>query len=96
MEKDLDLPEPGSGRWWKIELITGQTGKPIKVTLMESFDAEAMRPKPARALYYLRTVANAESVKEAAEQVLATVGDYAKFVGEYTPSRDPREGGEES
>jgi hypothetical protein len=80
---DLNLPNPGAGRWWKIELIAGQTGKPMKLSLMESFSGAVK--KPATAIYYLRTFADAKSIEEAAQKVLDAVGNYQSFVGEYLP-----------
>lgn len=81
--KELNLPDPGRGRWWKIELVLGQTGKPIKVSLMESFTG-ALK-KPATVLFYMRTIANASDIKATAQKVLDAVGDYPAFIGEFFP-----------
>lgn len=84
MEKNM-LPDPGVNRWWDVRLVTGQTGNPIKVSLMESFDVDGIYgPKrPGRELYYLRTVAQPDEIKKTCEKILATVGNYRELVGEY-------------
>ena len=84
MKKDM-LPDPGANRWWDVRLVTGQTGNPIKVSLMESFDIDGIHgPKrPGRELYYLRTVAQPDEIKKTGEKILAAVGNYRELVGEY-------------
>ena len=84
MEKNM-LPDPGVNRWWDVRLVAGQTGKPIKVSLMESFDIDGIHgPKrPGRELYYLRTVAQPDEIKKTCEKILTTVGNYREHVGEY-------------
>jgi len=89
------LPDPGAGRWWKVELVKNVQKNPIKITLME--EAVAGRRALSTALAFGRTIAAPSKVAEAADMVLAQVGEYAKVIGEYplAPSaervaRDPR------
>lgn len=79
-DKQIDLPHPGTGRWWKIELVTGQSAKPLKISLMESYSRQ--HTGPSRALQYKRANAQPDSVKRAAEALLYEVGGYADYVGE--------------
>ena len=85
------LPDPGPSRWWRVELVPVsaraaiRAGAPIRVTLYESFDVEnPLGPqRPGRALYGLRTVAQAEEIRKTGQKILDAVGNYQEYVGEY-------------
>lgn len=83
----LKLPEPGKGRWWKVEL-KGPSAKPIKVTLMESMVAG--RKGLSTALNSEQTIAVEGKIAEAADLILVRVAGYKDVVGEYGA---PTEGG---
>lgn len=75
------MPEPGKGRWWKVELVKNASTKPIKVTLMES-QVEG-RTALSTAIGHTRTIATPAAVEAAADLVLVMVGDYADVIGNY-------------
>lgn len=75
------LPSPGKGRWWKVELVRNIQRNPIKITLME--EVVPGRRALSTPLGFERTIATPKKVAEAAELVLAKVGDYEKVIGEY-------------
>lgn len=77
----LEGVDAGPGRWWKVELIKNVSTKPIKVSLMQS-QVEG-RTALSEPIGFLRTIATPEKVREAADEVLVMVGDYAKVIGEY-------------
>lgn len=81
----LATVDPGEGRWWKVELVKNVASKPIKVTLMQSFTPG--RTALSEAIGHTRTNASPEAVREAADLVLAQVGDYASVIGEYGVKR---------
>lgn len=75
---DIDTGAPD--RWFKVEVVKGQSSKPIKVTLMES-----QRPgfNLSSALTFTRCNASEAEVILAAETLVVMIGDYAKVIGEY-------------
>lgn len=73
--------DPGPGRWWEVELIKNVSTKPIKVSLMQS--QVPGRVALSEPIGYVRTIATPEKVREAADEVLVMVGDYAKVIGRY-------------
>jgi hypothetical protein len=77
----LATVDPGEGRWWKVELVKNVASKPIKITLMQSFTPG--RTALSEAIGHTRTNASPEAVREAADLVLAQVGDYANVIGQY-------------
>lgn len=79
------LPEPGPGRWWKVELVKNVSKDPIKISLMQS-QIEG-RTALSESIGFLRTIATPEKVAEAADKVLVMVGDYAKVIGNYGLSK---------
>ena len=81
----LENVDPGSWRWWKVELVKNVSKNPIKVTLMQS-QVEG-RIALSERLCYVRTIATPEKVREAAQEILGMVGDYAKVTGSYPEGR---------
>lgn len=79
----LQKVDPGVGRWWKVELERKVKGKPIRVSLMENSEVVKGRKSFATELGYDRTIADPDSVRNAAERIVTEVGDYADVVGEY-------------
>lgn len=86
-KKPLTLPDPGEGRWWRVEL-KGAAAKPIRVTLMESMVAG--RKGLSTPLNSEQTIAVAEKIAEACDLILVRVGDYKRVVGDHGA---PTEGG---
>lgn len=80
-ETAASLPEPGDGRWWKVERTTKYRTTPIVVTLMESMSGR--RRGLSKALAFELTIADPRRIADAAGLVLARVGDYEKVIGEY-------------
>jgi hypothetical protein len=75
------LPDPGEGRWWKVEFRSNLSKLPMKVSLMES-----IRPGTkavSTTLNYGYTYAAVRSIVSEAEEILVRVGDYEKLVGDY-------------
>lgn len=83
--KTSPLPNPGPNRWWKVELASKRAQNPIRVSLMENLvaDDNGTARRPSMAIAERLTVANADAIKEAGQKILAAVGDYKNFVGEY-------------
>lgn len=75
------LPAAGEGRWWKVEHKPANRANPIRVSLMESMTPG--RKSLSRVIGWEHTIASAKAIGEAADLVLARVGDYALVVGEY-------------
>jgi len=75
-----ELPDPGTDRFWKIELVRNVDRNPIKVTLMENIVPGG---KLGTALIHRRTVAVPRKIVETAESMLADAGEYATLVGTY-------------
>lgn len=81
---DLNLPSPGKGRFWRVELVKNVQKNPIKITLMEEL-VEGRRGM-ASPIAFERTIAVPGKIAEAAEIVLVAAGDYAKVIGDYPVS----------
>lgn len=81
MQTLTDLPNPGKGRFWRVELVKNVQKNPIKITLMEEL-VEGRRGM-ASPLAFERTVAVPSKIKEAAEIVLVAAGDYKSVIGDY-------------
>ena len=82
------LPDPGVNRWWAVTLDPASRAglNPIRVSLMESFDNapdNVSTKRPGRVLHSARTVAQADEIKKTADKILAAVGRYQEYVGEY-------------
>lgn len=75
------LPDPGEGRWWRVERNVKWKATPITVTLMECMSGN--RRSLSRPLAFEVTIADPGQVAIAANLVLARVGDYLKVIGEY-------------
>ena len=78
---DTDLPPAGEGRWWRVTHNAKSRTNPIVIQLMESMTPG--RTALSRPIGFEYTVASAKALREAAETVLARVGDYDKVVGDY-------------
>lgn len=74
----------GAGRWWKVELETADkrvVANPIKVSLMET-QVEGKLNLSTR-ICTVRTIADPQKIREAADRVLVMVGDYHNVIGNY-------------
>lgn len=85
--KLLASVDPGVDRWWKVELVKNVSTKPIKVTLMQC--VVPGRRALSEPIGFTRTIASPEKIREAADLVLAMVGEYESVIGEY-PAEDSR------
>lgn len=86
MKKNLDdpsnaLPKAGTDRWWKITHNPKSRTNPITIQLMEQMTPG--RKALSRVIGFEYTTASWKALSEAAETVLARVGDYDKVVGDY-------------
>lgn len=78
------LPDPGPGRFWAVDLNPKSQSKPMVLKLNERFRRGAKGPKSVLNTEYV--TANQKDIQNAAEAILARVGDYEKFLGEYDHS----------
>lgn len=76
-----ELPDPGTDRFWKIELVRNVDRNPIKVVLMERIVPGS---KLGTALIHRRTVAVPRKIVETAESLLTDAGEYASIIGTYS------------
>lgn len=76
-----DLPTAGEGRWWKISHNPKSRTNPITIQLMECMTPG--REALSRIIGFEYTTASWKALSEAADLVLARVGDYDKVVGSY-------------
>lgn len=78
---DSDLPDAGPDRFWRVDHNPKSRTNPITIRLMECMTPG--RAALSRTIGFEYTVASAKALREAAETVLARVGDYDKVVGDY-------------
>lgn len=76
-----DLPKAGPGRFWEITHNPKSRTNPITIRLMEQHTPG--RRGLSRAIGFEYTTASWKALSEAADLVLARVGDYDKVVGDY-------------
>lgn len=76
-----DLPDAGEGRFWRITHNPKSRTNPITIQLMEQMTPG--RAALSRVIGFDYTTASWKALSEAAEAVLARVGDYDKVVGDY-------------
>jgi hypothetical protein len=75
------LPKLPDGWWWKVELVRGTAGKPMKVSLMESIKPGSR--SLSRCLIWGRALSTVKSIAEVAGQLHVQVADYEKLEGDY-------------
>lgn len=75
------LPVAGHGRWWRVTHNPKSRVNPITIELKESMTPG--RKGLSRTIGFEYTTASWKALSEAADLVLARVGDYDKVVGDY-------------
>lgn len=76
-----DLPQAGEGRWWKVTHNAKSRTNPITIQLMECYTPG--REALSKVIGFEYTTASWKALADAADLVLARVGDYDKVIGNY-------------
>lgn len=81
--EEIDLPNVGPTRWWRVTFDAKRYRAPILVELMERPDDDANRPFLSRAIGWERTVATNSKIIATCETIIERVAQYEEVVGNY-------------